>query len=245
MLAGMYGGLSHEMAYGWKLSMLYAVGATPLGALIAGQVGKIRDQFAKSAEIDPAQSPELLELLAAVERKLQQQTRKAAYLSLRVAGLDDLRRTSSEARVAATLGDLRAWTLEIIHRHGGTPVGADALLSRFTSEAGAVRAARELQDGMTRFNTDRSLLSSPLRIACGIAAGPAGELDGTADPVEPAITARASALSVHADPGDILVSGEITTAALLELGVLAPASRVAGEEPAFSWRAGQRAQQRP
>jgi hypothetical protein len=47
---------------------------------------------------------------------------------------------------------------------------------------------------------------------------------------------RAAVLQKHAEPGDILVGGEVTAAALVELGGLAPLPEPVAGETAFSWR---------
>ena len=106
-------------------------------------------------------------------------------------------------------------------------------------------AARQIQEGTDRFNAERNRLSRPFRLRCSIAAGRVGTGAEGSDPRLEALIERAAELRARAAPGDIVVTGELAAAGLLELRSLAPLPREAGKEPLFSWHAGLRARQRP
>jgi hypothetical protein len=138
--------------------------------------------------------------------------------------------------VAQTFAAFRRWVEEVSAKCGGDCSEADnSLVCTFPSETAAVSVAAQLQLGMDRFNQERNRLARPLRLRCGIVVG---SIAG--DGERQMLIERADGLRRRSEPGDILVPSEMTAAALLELGCLAPLRRDAGEEPVFSWRAGQR-----
>jgi class 3 adenylate cyclase len=135
----------------------------------------------------------------------------------------------------------RSWVEGTVRANGGEMQSAagDGVMCVFPAEAGAVRAARQLQEGIPPFNGEQNRLPVPFRIRFGVSAGevaidagvPLGHLHSP-------VIDRAAALQKRAQPGDILVGSEVTAAALLELGSVAPFPEPVAGEPAFSWRAG-------
>jgi class 3 adenylate cyclase len=187
-------------------------------------------------------------VLVRVQQQLQEQTRRRCFLSIEAAGAREMRSDASEAAAAYSFGQFQDWVEELVRKAGGQRHGTvDAgLLAIFPADASAVSVARQLQEGMSRFNAERNRLSAPFRLRCGITAGlVAGDAERPEDALQSALIERAVELQRQAEPGDILVSAELVAAALLELGALAPLAREAGAAPVFSWRAGLRARQRP
>lgn len=256
-LALLHGLAPGPAAGGWLAALAYLAVGGPLGAWLAAQGARAREHFFPR-EVDAAgiSTPALLDLLVAVQRQLGEQERRRAFLSIAVADAPDLRRDAPDELVSHTFGQLEEWVEGLVLKAGGDYRGTvdDGLICTFPTEAAAVSVARELQEGMSRFNAERSRVAAPLRLRCGITAGrlpedaaqaPLRASVGSLAALEAAFIERAAALQAQADPGDILVTGELAAAALVELRSLAPLTREAGDEPVFSWRAGQRSHQRP
>jgi class 3 adenylate cyclase len=232
-------------------AMIFPLVYSAIGAPIAGLMGlfgaSIRERRPASPPSDgPALSrPELLRLLYSMQGRLDGQRRHRAFLSVDVIGSPQMKRGAPDLDVEFSFGQFRVWAEEIVRAHGGEmqiAVG-DGMMCVFTEDAAAIRSARELLDGLSWFNEARNRLSLPFRLRCGVSGGMVAIEQGM--PLEylhSPVLDHAAALRRHAQPGDILVSSEVATAALLELGVLARLPEPVDGEPAFSWAAGK---QRP
>ena len=96
---------------------------------------------------------------------------------------------------------------------------------------------RQLQEEIARFNAEHNRLPVPFRIRCGVSAGEVAVGGGEAiGQLQSAIIDRAAALQKRAEPGGILVSGEVAATALIELGTVTPLDEPIGGEPAFEWK---------
>jgi class 3 adenylate cyclase len=115
----------------------------------------------------------------------------------------------------------------------------DGFMAVFPSDAAAVRAARHLQEDLPRFNAQQNHLPAPFRIRCGVSAGDVAIEPGTPlGHLHSAVVDRAAALQKQAEPGDILVDGDISSAALQELGLSPTPAQPADATRAYSWRRG-------
>ena len=162
---------------------------------------------------------------------IPQNTRRA-FLSVDVAGLDNLRQSATLAAVDYSFGQLRGWTEEIVRVCGGD-VHREAnmgLLASFPSEAQAARAARMMHTRLGEFNQTLNRLPVPFRLRCGLSAG---------DTANNAAVDRSQGLLRMANAGDTLVSSEMGAVALAELGPLTPLPGTAQSDGAFLWRAAQ------
>jgi len=215
-----------------------AAGAGWLGAAFRGKL------FPRRQEPAPLSRGAVLELVFALERQLESQKQHRAFLSIGISGASEMKRGDSELAVEYSFGRFREWAETECARSGGMLLGAgaDGMTYHFTQDAHALRAARRLQDGIAYFNGEHNRLAVPFRLRCGVSAGlvavePGAPLDRVPSPV----IDRAVILQKSADPGDILVGGELASAGLQELGSLTGLPEAPGGEPAFSWRGAVRA----
>ncbi len=234
---------------GWGAALALLTLGGPLAAWLAWQGARVRKHyFPLAGDTAGVSSPALLEMLVTVQRQLEERAQHRAFLSIEVTGAREMRRDGPGALVDHTFGQFVEWVEALVRDCGGECRGTveEGMICTFPADSGAVSVARQLQEGMGRFNTERNSLASPFRIRCGITAGGvAEESEPHLDALHSAYIERAVEVQRQADPGDILVSSELAAAALLELRSLAPLSREAGAAPIFSWRAGQRMRQRP
>jgi class 3 adenylate cyclase len=182
---------------------------------------------------------ELLHLLFELHRRLEAQKQHCAFLSVDVVHNSEMKRAGTPLTVEYSFGQFQRWVTEVVQRWGGEIQSAagDGMMGLFPSDAEALRAARQLQEELARFNAERNRLPLPFRIRCGVSAGEvaveAGEAIGH---LQSAIIDRAAALQKRAEPGGILVSGEVAATALIELGPVTPLEEPIGGEPAFAWK---------
>jgi class 3 adenylate cyclase len=185
----------------------------------------------------------LLDALFTIQGALEGQKQHHAFLSVDVAGSSAMKRGEPELAVEYSFLQLQSWLEETVAAYGGElhSAAGDGMMCVFTSDAAALRAAKALQAGVPQFNTERSRLSQPFRLRCGISAGEVA-LDRTMpfSRQHSPIIDRAANLQKAAEPGDIVVAGELAAAGLVELGGLAPLPEPVHNEPVFSWRAAQR-----
>jgi class 3 adenylate cyclase len=199
-------------------------------------------ELAAPAAQPPVSRQALVDLLFALQHRLEGQKEHRAFLCVDVANAAEVKRSHPELAVEHAFGQFQRWVEEIVQASGGELRGAsvDGLVCVFADDTAALRAARRLQEELGSFNTGRNRLPVPLGIRCGVSAGdvPADRPSAFASFHSPVVD-RATALQRHAAPGDILVTGEVAAAALVELGSLARLPEAVQGEPAFSWRAGQ------
>ena len=218
-----------------------------LGGLVNGGLGWLgarvhEHYFSTRQAVSKLSRLDLIEALHDIQKQLQRDRRHSAFLSIDVVGSTAMKQRSPELAVEYSFGQFRRWVEETVQGEGGKLQSAagDGLMCMFPTDTGALRAARQLQEGMPRFNADKNRLSSPFRIRCGISAGevsleegvPLGELQSS-------VVDRAAMLQKRADPGAIVVSGEVAAAGLVELGTLSPLPEQGDEERSFSWSGAQ------
>jgi class 3 adenylate cyclase len=239
-----------EMRHGPLPFLPYIMFGGPLAGWLARQGAKLREYYSPLPEpkaalpAAPVSRPALLSLLFALQRQLEGQKQRRAFLSVDVVGSSEMKRGAPELSVEYSFTRYRAWIEEVVRRGGGEIQSAagDGAMCLFVDDGAAIRAARQLQEGVAAFNASHNRLPVPFRLRCGASAG-----EVVTDPSLPLshlhspVIDRAAALQKAAAPGDILVGAELAAAGLVELGALAAAAAVVDGEPAFSWRAGDRA----
>ncbi|MFN3653259.1 MAG: adenylate/guanylate cyclase domain-containing protein [Armatimonadota bacterium] len=183
----------------------------------------------------------MLDLLFTLQRELEGQKQRRAFLSIDVAGSSEMKRGADELAVEYSFGQFSRWVEDMITRYGGTVHSAagDGVMCVFPDDVSAVRAARHLQESMVRFNGDRNRLPTPFRVRCGVSAGNVAITNGhSLGGVHSAVIDRAALLQKQAEPGDVLVSGDVSGAALSELGQPSLAPQTVDGAAVFSWRGG-------
>jgi class 3 adenylate cyclase len=195
-----------------------------------------------AAPVIPAElsREELLGLLFELHRRLEAQKQHRAFLSVDVVDSSGMKRAGVPITVEYSFGQFQRWVSEVVQRCGGETQSAagDGIMCLFPSDAEALRAARQLQAEIARLNAEHNRLPLPFRIRCGVSAGEvAGDAAEPIGHLQSVIIDRAAALQKRAEPGGILVSGEVAATALIELGPLAPLGEPIGGELAFEWKA--------
>jgi class 3 adenylate cyclase len=186
----------------------------------------------------PLSRATLVDMLFALQRELEDQKQRRAFLSVDVAGSTEMKRGASDLAVEYSFGRLRQHVEELVRARGGTMQSAagDGMMCVFEDDADAVGAARELQKGMDAFNSLHNRLSAPFRVRCGVSAG-----DVAFDPDLPVgfihspVVDRAARLQKEARAGGVLVGQEVAAGALRELGTVEPVEPLPGEPGAFAW----------
>lgn len=221
------------------MPVLYAVFGGLLNAGLGCLGAWVRE---RSFPADRAGSPvsrlELIRTLRDLHAQLAQHRQHRAFLSVDVAGSTEMKLGAPPLDVEYSFGRFRDWVESIVRGCGGEMQSAagDGVMAMFKEDAAALRAARTLQERLPMFNKQSNLLAQPFRIRCGVGAGEV--------PLEPGVPIghlqspvldRAAKLQKNAQPGEVIVSAEVTAAALLELGKLAPLPQQP-ELPAFVWR---------
>ncbi|MFN3650538.1 MAG: adenylate/guanylate cyclase domain-containing protein [Armatimonadota bacterium] len=218
----------------------YVVFGGPVAAILGWQGARLRSHFfpRKDAPRTPLGRAELLDLLFSLQSQLEGQRQRRAFLSVDVVGSTAMKQDATDLAAEHSFNRYREWVEGIVSGEGGEVQSAagDGLMAMFPDEARALRAARQLQDGLDRFNTESNRLPRPFRLRCGVSAGevplepgrPLGHLQS-------AVIDRAAVLQKSARPGEVVVGGEAVAAALLELGAVTPAPGATPESPAFVW----------
>jgi hypothetical protein len=165
----------------------------------------------------------------------------SAFLSIEVVGAAEIGRAAQARGEVDPFRAFRSWVDWVVSEQGGQlHSGPDnELVGVFPEDAAAVRAARKLQDGIARFNTESNQLGYPLALRCGLRAGPSSP-GGASDFSRRSLATAARELQRCAVPGDVVVGPELAAAALTELGPMAPLPQPIAGERAFSWLAARR-----
>lgn len=184
---------------------------------------------------------DLLLALHSLERQLEASKVRRTFLSIDVAGSFQMREGEADLAVEYSFERFGAWARGIVEACNGvfyaTP--GDGAVGAFRDDAGALRAARLLQEGIGRFNVEQNRLSRPFRVRCGVNAGDVTlEGDTPLGHGSNPVVNQAAALQRQAVPGDIVVSESVAAAALVELGSLSRLPEAVSGQPAFSWRRG-------
>jgi class 3 adenylate cyclase len=191
-----------------------------------------------SAKLPRAQ---LLEILFALQAELEDQKQHRAFLSVDVVDSSEMKRQGADLAVEYSFDQFRQWVEEVVRAEGGEMQSAagDGVMCVLATNAGAVRAARRLQEGLAQFNAARNRLPTPFRIRCGVSAGAVAIEEGMPlGHLQSPVIDRAAVLQKQAAPGDILVGEDLADVALAELGSLSRLPEPVAGAPAFSWRSG-------
>ncbi|MFN4179218.1 MAG: adenylate/guanylate cyclase domain-containing protein [Armatimonadota bacterium] len=182
---------------------------------------------------------DLLEMLFALQRMLEGQKQRRAFLSVDVVKSSEMKQASSELEVEHSFQQFHSWLEEVVTKHGGQihSVAGDGAMCMFTDDVEAVKAALELQRSIAQFNATRNLLPTPFQIRCGISAGNVPVEDGKPiGQIHSHVLDRAANLQKRAKPGGIVVGGEVSGAALMLLGTFSPLPDYPNSQTAFEWR---------
>jgi len=187
--------------------------------------------------------PVLVDFVHSLQTQLENRKQHRAFLCLDVVNSWEMKQRTSELASEHAFRQLRGWIEQVVQSCGGEAhnAGGDGTLCVFQSDGDALRAARRVQEGVERFNAEQSGLPVPFQVRCGVSSGEVLTTNYYPGYAHGPVVDRAVALQRQAEVGDVAVSGEVTTAALTELGVLARVPLPVAGEPAFSWKAGQRA----
>jgi class 3 adenylate cyclase len=217
-----------------------------VGIMLKGhwQADALQEAPPQPAIADPQQKmsrAQLLDQLFSLQRALEAQRQHRAFLSVDVVGSSEMKRDAPALAVEYTFTQYRKWVDETIRGSGGKMqiAAGDGVMAMFESEAAALRAARELQEGVGRFNATANHLGVPFRLRCGAASGDVAIDDGaTLGDLQSPVIDRAALLQKSAAPGQVRLSSEMIAAALIVLGQVQPASEPVAGEAAFAWQAG-------
>lgn len=179
----------------------------------------------------------MLEQYFALQSKLEGQKRRCAFLSVDVVGSSNMKSSGDELVVEHAFSRYQRWVADTARAYGGEVQAAagDGAMCIFPSEAGALRAARQLQSEIAAFNAKENPLAIPFVIRCGVSVGdvPWSEKTQIGTLQSPVID-RAALLQKAAAPGQIAVGADVAATALIELGNLEPLE--AGPDgPFFGW----------
>lgn len=234
---------SADMGSTFGAMFAYTFCATPM-LLGLGYLGATLRERISSA--DTEQTAETQEAVSAqtAERKQAAEAPKVnrihrACLSIDLVDPTALRQCAQGGLVETTFVQYRQWVEEVARSAGGalhSSVG-DSMLFLFPTDASALKVARRLQEGIPSFNAALNRLPLPFQMRCGVSSGEISEeVSSTLHHLHSPMFDRAATLQHRAAPGDIVVSGEIAAAALVELETLTPLSEPVFGATAFSWR---------
>jgi len=184
---------------------------------------------------------DLLVMLFALQRLLEGQRQRRAFLSVDVVGSSEMKSTANELEAEYSFQQFHRWLEGIVTKHGGQihSVAGDGAMCMFSDDSEAVKAALELQREIAQFNATQNLLSVPFRIRCGISAGNVPISDETTiGQIYSHVLDRAAILQKMSKPGGIVVGGEVAGAALMLLGEVSPLTDPPNGQPAFEWQSG-------
>jgi class 3 adenylate cyclase len=188
---------------------------------------------------EPLSRGTLLELLFALQRELEGQKQHRAFLSVDVVGSSEMKHGASDLAVEYSFRQFQQWAGELVRAEGGQIHGmaGDGIMAMFPTDAGAIRAARGLQERLPQFNRELNHLAQPFVIRCGVSAGEVA-LDerGSLGELQSRVIDRAAALQKRSEPGGVLISGELAAAALTERSELTPLPDPVAGAPVFSLR---------
>jgi class 3 adenylate cyclase len=235
---------SHDEPWARDMALVYSFWYVIGGGLLAGLLGwqgaRLREQSLPAAPTRPTVSrQDLSGLLFALQSQLEGEKRHRAFLSMDVVGSSAMKREAPGLAVEHSFGQCREWVAQAVHHHGGEMHSATGhgVMAIFPTDASAVRAARQLLEELPRFNQEQNRLPTPFQLRCGISAGDIAIEEGTPlGHLHSPVIDRAAALQKQAEPGSLVVSGEVAAAALVELGNLASLPEPVAGEPAFVWQ---------
>ncbi|MBW3622591.1 MAG: adenylate/guanylate cyclase domain-containing protein [Armatimonadetes bacterium] len=181
----------------------------------------------------------LLQAIFALQNQLDSHKQHRAFLSVDVVGSSEMVNSARELEVEYSFHQFRAWVEGVVKAYDGeiTSSAGDGMMCSFAEDRNAIRAARTLQQDLSRFNAEGNRLPHPFRIRCGVSAGevPLEHLSTLQTIQSPAIY-RAAILQKQAEPGGIVFGEEVSAAARNELDSLTPLSEDRDTGTAYTWR---------
>lgn len=170
----------------------------------------------------------LMEMLATLRQGMEERDEHRAFLSVDVIGAGGY----ATERLAHRLAD-------VVNGCGGSlqSSGVAGTVFVFRTDTEAAYAARRLQEALPALRREAGQRYTPLQLRCGISAGevvldqdaPSGYRHGS-------VIEHATALQQQAAPGEVLIGGEVSAAALAALPGATLQPEPAAGAPAFSWR---------
>lgn len=180
---------------------------------------------------------DLIKALRDLQAHLREQKQHRAFLSVDVVGSTEMKRSAADLDVEFAFGRYRDWVEGLVRACGGVMQSAagDGMMAMFPDDAGALRAARRLLEGLPAFNRQSNVLPVPFAIRCGVSAGEVAlEPDVPIGHLQSPVLDRAAKLQKAAEPGQLVLAAELAGAALVELGT--PEALSAAEGTAFGWK---------
>lgn len=162
----------------------------------------------------------MLRALFDLQSRLEAMREHCAFLSVDVAGSSEMKREAPELDVELSFQQLVQWVKETTELHGGSihSAAGDGMLCAFPGEREALRAARDLLEGLTAFNAQRNRLPLLFRLRVGVSAGRVPVADGEGlGYVHSRVIDRAAELQKSAPPNTLVVDAAIAGAALSDL----------------------------
>ncbi len=195
-----------------------------------------------SVETSGVSREELLAQMIEIQKRLEGERVRRTFLSVDVASSSEMKRSADELLVEYSFNQYRRFVEEIVLAEGGQvqSTAGDGTMAMFSTDAAAVRAALRLQNELAAFNAQHNRLPRPFQTRCGINAGEVALMPGAPiGHLQSTVLDRAAALQKSAQPGDIVISGDLSSEGLTALGRYgrhegSPEGGVRG----FSWRAG-------
>jgi class 3 adenylate cyclase len=189
---------------------------------------------------------DLLDQLFALQKRLEGDRQRRAFLSVDVVGSWAMKRDAAELAVEHSFGALRSWIDGIVRECGGEMqiAAGDGVMCLFPDDALAVRSACRLQSEIDAFNAERNRLPTLFRIRCGISAGEVAIAPGT--PIgflDSAVIDRAAALQKSASPDGIVIDEGVSGTARAELRTLERLTAL--EDGVTHWRSGSKVAPHP
>ena len=182
---------------------------------------------------------DLLEMLFSLQRMLEGQKQRRAFLSVDIVKSSEMKQASSELEVEHSFQQFHRWLEGVVTKHGGQihSVAGDGKMGMFVDDVEAVKAALELQGDIHQFNATKNLLPIPFQIRCGISAGNV-PVEGVKliGQIHIHVLDRAANLQKKARHRGIVIGGEVAGSALTLLSAVSPLPDSPNGQVAFEWR---------
>lgn len=122
---------------------------------------------------DKASRAELLRLFAETKKKLDSMVRNLAFLSIDVVDSSAMKEGESASLVQLSFNEYKNFVTSKLSANGAlksawTP---DGVMACFPTADKAVKAAKEIVNGLSTFNRERKSIRSDFKVRCGVSAG--------------------------------------------------------------------------
>lgn len=106
---------------------------------------------------------DLFEMLFSLQRMLEGQKQRRAFLSVDIVKSSEMKQASSELEVEHSFQQFHSWLEGVVTKHGDQihSVAGDGEMCMFVDDVEAVKAALELQGDIHQFNFTKNLLPIP------------------------------------------------------------------------------------